>query len=160
MKNKKKLILRTIPLSKFQCFIKEISLQQDLENCDILIQKDCIDSIEFPDIKVNFILIEPGPFNFFKGLKYFSFLKYDKIIVPVNNYDLEHYSNLLFFILPILSKEYLIFYPDLSFEKYSYLSVLFITIVIEIISWIALLFILPFYLLGILYFFLKNKLFS
>lgn len=159
MRGEKILILRTIPLANFKLFIEHIDQEMNIKNADIFVQEDLKGKIdlELKGEKINYKYIKPGKFNFIKGIKLSSFFKYDKIILPVNNYDLEDYSNLLFFLLPIISKSYFIYYPDLTFEKYSYLGILSYTIILESIAWFVLLLILPFYLLSILFIFFKNK---
>lgn len=160
MKKEKILILRTIPFANFQYFINEISKEYDLNDCDILIQEDLKGKLDLNIDNINYTYIKPGPFNFFRGLKYFSIFKYDKVLIPVNNYDFEYYVNILFFILPIVSKSYIVFYPDLTSDKYSYIKMFMLTFILECISWILLVIVFPFYLIYILYDYIKNLIFK
>jgi hypothetical protein len=164
------LILRTIPIDKFGLFISKFYKinKKNKNNYSILVQtgskKNIIKTLENRnDIDLNnftFIEINAKKMNFWKGLSYFSFFKYDKIIVPINSFELEDYSNIFFFILPIFSKKYYFYYPDFSYTYFNYFRFLiqiFLYSFINIIIFIIIIFVLINYCVEKSWVLLKQK---
>jgi hypothetical protein len=139
MNNKKILILRTCSFDKFNVFIDFLSEHIDLDNSTIVIQ-DNLDSKEQVQNsnKFKFIYIEPKKISFLDGWKIFSIFKYEKVIIPLNSFSLKENLNLLFFSLFAISKKYFIYNPSFTYKKYNYFQILFLTVFLEIFSWLVL----------------------
>jgi len=160
MNEKNGSILRTIPVNKFNSFLIECNKKYNINNYDLLIQENVIKDID-NKYNLNFKIISAGKFNLIRGLKYFSFFKYDNVIIPVNTFELEEYANLLFFSLPIMANnKYIIIYPDNSQIELDYLNLIFKLIVysiVEIIIFIILILAIPFLFLNIIFNRLRYK---
>jgi len=160
MNEKKGLILRTIPINKFNNFLIECNKKNDINNYDLLIQENVIKEID-NKYNLNFKIISAGKFNLIRGIRYFSFFKYDNVIIPVNTYELEEYANLLFFCLPIMArKRYIIIYPDYSQIELNYLHLIFrlmIYSIVEFFIFIILILAIPFLFLNIIFNRLRYK---
>lgn len=110
-------------MTKFNYFLEALNSAQSIDGYDVLIQENVIDQVE-NKYHLRFIPMKPGKLNFFRGLRFMSFWKYDRLVLPVYYLDLHNYSNLFFFALPILSKTYQVCDPDdidRSSETYSFL---------------------------------------
>lgn len=153
MNKKKGLILRSIPITKYNYFLEEINKQLNIIGFDLLVQYEIVNQIE-NKYNLNYIIVKKGKLNLIKGFKYLSIFKYDMVIIPVNAYEIENYVNLLFFVLPIVSKKYCIVYPDLEYRTLNFAEFIFkllLYFIAEIAVFFILIAVLPFLVINILY---------
>lgn len=163
MYKKKGLLLRTIPVAKFNYFLDELNRIMDINECDLLVQENVINQID-NKYKLNLIPIKPGRMNFFSGLKYFNIFNYEKVIIPVNSFEFEEYVNLLFFSATNIAKKYYLVYPDYTYKEFGFLKLIgeiIFFMIIETIVFFVLILVIPFLIFNILYnrlkYFIKNK---
>ena len=130
------LVIRTIPVTRFNQFIIYLSSEFDLSEIDIMIQDNAVSLVEKKNA-ASMIVIKSGKMNLFKGITNFSIFKYKYVIIPVNSNNLIDNSNLFLFLVPLVSKKYYLYFPDFSYREMSYFSLLKLAVLFFIIDFFS-----------------------
>ena len=133
--NENIIVIRSIPLQRFNQFIMFLHSEDPLKKYHIMAQKNIADSIKLR-VNMQLHLIEPGVMRFSKCLNEFTFFKYGCVIIPVHQFDIENYFNIILFAAGNISRKYRIYFSDFTFIEYSFISffILIITITAARIS--------------------------
>lgn len=158
----KYLIIRSIPMNDFNCVLDKLVENEKFDQLDVLIQDNMLKNVnEYNNVK--YIPIKPGKLNFIRGILHFSFFKYKKVIIPINTIFIDEYSNLISFVLPIVSYNYIIM--DINYWSTTHKNLIelwflsSIIIIIEILYYLLLIFLLPLLFIAKIYYYIKSKLF-
>jgi hypothetical protein len=109
-------LLRSVSLDIFKQVLSDLieNISAQKNSITIIVQNN-IEIANILNEKLKIKKITPGKLSFFKAIFEFNFGIYDKVIIPVQSYEIENFKNILSYSVTLLAKEYIIIYPD-SFE--------------------------------------------